>query len=117
MKRRNLFLACLLLFVLPLSAARVDTLMVKSPSMNKEVQVLVVTPDVALGKNAAACPVLYLLHGYGGHAKTWIQIKPNLPEIADEKGIILCVPTAKTVGTGTAPRIRRTDMKRLFLQS
>lgn len=50
MKRRNLFLACLLLFVLPLSAARVDTLMVKSPSMNKEVQVLVVTPDVALGK-------------------------------------------------------------------
>lgn len=35
MKRRNLFLACLLLFVLPLSAARVDTLMVKSPSMNK----------------------------------------------------------------------------------
>ena len=47
MKRRNLFLACLLLFVLPLSAARVDTLMVKSPSMNKEVQVLVVTPDVA----------------------------------------------------------------------
>ena len=70
MKRRNLFLACLLLFVLPLSAARVDTLMVKSPSMNKEVQVLVVTPDVALGKNAAACPVLYLLHGYGGHAKT-----------------------------------------------
>ena len=54
MKRRNLFLACLLLFVLPLSAARVDTLMVKSPSMNKEVQVLVVTPDVALGKNAAA---------------------------------------------------------------
>ena len=70
MKRRNLFLACLLLFVLPLSAARVDTLMVKSPSMNKEVQVLVVTPDVALGKNAAACPVLYFLHGYGGHAKT-----------------------------------------------
>ena len=46
MKRRNLFLACLLLFVLPLSAARVDTLMVKSPSMNKEVQVLVVTPWV-----------------------------------------------------------------------
>ena len=58
MKRRNLFLACLLLFVLPLSAARVDTLMVKSPSMNKEVQVLVVTPDVALGKNAAASGTL-----------------------------------------------------------
>ncbi len=42
MKRRNLFwLVCFYLYcrLVP----RVDTLMVKSPSMNKEVQVLVVT--------------------------------------------------------------------------
>lgn len=95
MKRRNFILACLLLLALPLSAAKVDTLMVKSPSMNKEVQVVVVTPDVASGKQAVECPVLYLLHGYGGHAKTWIQIKPNLPEIADEKGIIFVCPDGK----------------------
>ena len=62
MKRRNFILACLLLLALPLSAAKVDTLMVKSPSMNKEVQVVVVTPDVASGKQAVECPVLYLLH-------------------------------------------------------
>ena len=105
MKRRNFILACLLLLALPLSAAKVDTLMVKSPSMNKEVQVVVVTPDVASGKQAVECPVLYLLHGYGGHAKTWIQIK------------FLYVPTGKTVGTGIAPRIRRTGMKHLFLWS
>ncbi len=52
MKRRNLFLACLLFISAAASCRKVDTLMVKSPSMNKEVQVLVVTPDVALGKNA-----------------------------------------------------------------
>ena len=86
MKRRNFILACLLLLALPLSAAKVDTLMVKSPSMNKEVQVVVVTPDVASGKQAVECPVLY-------------------------------VPTGKTVGTGIAPRIRRTGMKHLFLRS
>ena len=29
-------------------AAKVDTLLIKSPSMNKDVKVVVVTPDVAL---------------------------------------------------------------------
>ncbi|GLL53905.1 hypothetical protein KUBF_15670 [Bacteroides finegoldii] len=37
-------------------AAKVDTLLIKSPSMNKDVKVVVVTPDVALGKKALACP-------------------------------------------------------------
>lgn len=34
-------------------AAKVDTLLIKSPSMNKDVKVVVVTPDVALGKSAS----------------------------------------------------------------
>ena len=45
---------------------------------------VVVTPDAASGKKSVACPTIYLLHGYGGNAKTWIDIKPNLPQIADE---------------------------------
>ena len=96
MKKRNLLLAALLLIlVAPSFAAKVDTLLIKSPSMNKDVQVVVVTPDAALGKKAVACPTIYLLHGYGGNAKTWIDIKPNLPQIADEKGIIFVCPDGK----------------------
>ena len=83
---------CLLWSVLPFYAAQVDTLMVKSPSMNKEVQVVVVVPDIALGKKGVDCPVIYLLHGFGGNAKTWIGIRPELPQIADEKGIIFVCP-------------------------
>ena len=80
MKKRNLLLAALLLIlVAPSFAAKVDTLLVNSPSMNKDVQVVVVTPDAALGKKAVACPVIYLLHGYGGNAKTWIGVKPKDP--------------------------------------
>lgn len=69
---KRIFLSAFLILVLaaPSFAARVDTLLVNSPSMNKDVQVIVVTPDVALGKKAVACPVIYLLHGYGGNAKT-----------------------------------------------
>ena len=89
MKKKKLLLIALLLVGAASSfAAKVDTLLVKSPSMNKDIKVVVVTPDAALGKKATACPTVYLLHGFGGHAKTWIEIKPNLPQIADEKGII-----------------------------
>lgn len=60
MKKRNLLLAALLLIlVAPSFAAKVDTLLVNSPSMNKDVQVVVVTPDAALGKKAVACPVIH----------------------------------------------------------
>ena len=77
MKKKKLLLIALLLVGAASSfAAKVDTLLVKSPSMNKDIKVVVVTPDAALGKKATACPTVYLLHGFGGHAKTWIEIKP-----------------------------------------
>jgi len=104
MKRKSLLFACLLLLALPFYAAQVDTVMVQSPSMNKEVQVVVVTPDVALGKKAVACPVVYLLHGFGGNAKTWINTKPELPQIADEKGIIFVCPDGKNTWYWDSPK-------------
>ena len=92
MKKKKLLLIALLLVGAASSfAAKVDTLLVKSPSMNKDIKVVVVTPDAALGKKATACPTVYLLHGFGGHAKTWIEIKPNLPQIADD----FCLPGRK----------------------
>ena len=96
MKRKQILFSVLLLFsVVATQAARVDTIMVKSPSMNKEVQVVYVLPDKALGEEAEACPVVYLLHGYGGNARSWVGLKPELPKIADEKGIIFVCPDGK----------------------
>ena len=71
-------------------AARVDTLQVRSLAMNKRVEVVVICPDAAERK---ACPVVYLLHGHGGDAHTWLgTTKPELPEIADEKGLFFVCP-------------------------
>ena len=67
-KKKLLLIALLLVWVAPSFAAKVDTLLIKSPSMNKDVQVVVVTPDAALGKKA---------------------------QIADEKGIIFVCPDGK----------------------
>lgn len=53
--------------------------------MNREVKVVYILPDKVVAGNPQACPVIYLLHGYGGNARTWIGVKPELPRIADEK--------------------------------
>lgn len=83
----TLMLSCL---ALGMQAARVDTVMVKSPSMDKDVKVVFVVSDKALAKQA--CPVVYLLHGYSGDATNWIKKKPELKQIADEKGLIIVCP-------------------------
>ena len=87
----------LLFLILPVTiwAARVDTIQVKSPSMDKDIQVVVIAPDASYRRKPLKCPVVYLLHGYSGNAKTWIHVKENLPEIADEKGIIFVCPDGK----------------------
>ena len=63
--------------------------------MNKEISVLIVLPDIALAGEGEDCPVVYLLHGYGGDDETWLTIKPDLPQIADQKGIIFVCPDAQ----------------------
>ena len=92
----------LYLLVMTVQAARVDTVRVKSLSMNKEVKVVYVLPDKAVGKTA--CPVVYLLHGYGGNARSWILLKPELPQIADEKGIIFVCPDGKNSWYWDSPK-------------
>ena len=124
MKRKSLLFACLLLLALPFYAAQVDTVMVQSPSMNKEVQVVVVTPNVALGKKAVACPVVYLLHGFGGNAKTWIGVLTNMgcafmarhfrKGLPMKKGLFSFAPMARTLGFGIVRRIKTFVMKHLF---
>ena len=72
-----------------LFAAQVDTLSVRSECMRKGIKTIVVVPDV--GKERA-CPTVYLLHGFGGNYKTWLQIKPELPRIADRMGFVFVCP-------------------------
>lgn len=86
----KLKLSFLVLFALAVFSARgavVDTLSVYSEAMKKNVQVVVVSPE----GNRMPKPVVYLLHGYGGNAKTWISMKPELKEIADRDGLIFCL--------------------------
>jgi len=112
MKKRIIALGLLwCLSAVMLQAARVDTVLVRSAAMNKDVKVVYVLPDKAIGKQA--CPVVYLLHGYGGNARSWVQLKPELPQMAMRKESYLYVRTARTVGIGTVRRILPTVMRLL----
>lgn len=75
-----------------MEAAIIDTLKIKSDKMNRYIETVVIIPDQAV---QMPCPTLYLLHGYGGNAKSWITIKPELPEMADRDGIIIVCPNGE----------------------
>jgi S-formylglutathione hydrolase FrmB len=96
MKKTILFiLAFVFVSAVKIHAAQVDTVVVFSKANDMEIKTIVLIPDVALGDNAQNCPVVYLLHGVGGNQRDWLNIKNNLPQIADEKGIIIVCPDGK----------------------
>ncbi|WP_310747091.1 alpha/beta hydrolase family protein [Alistipes sp.] len=96
MKVRNLILLSVALFSAAFAqAATVDTLSVWSASMNKGVEVVVVVPDGARTKTGPAYPVLYLLHGYSGYAANWLQVKPELVQLAERDSVIVVCPDGK----------------------
>jgi S-formylglutathione hydrolase FrmB len=89
--KRFLTSACLVLFVLELSASTIDTLSVFSPSMNKNVKACIVLPE-GYSKADKPYPVLYLLHGYSGKYADWVKGFPVTKTLADQYSMIIVSP-------------------------
>ena len=103
MKKHALLLFVALIVSIPFYAAQIDTIYVKSNSMDKDVKVVVVTPTNA-SDTVVNYPTVYLLHGYSGNARSWVALKPELGEIADEKGIIFVCPDGKNSWYWDSPK-------------
>ena len=91
--KKLLFLIAVCIATLNTYAKQVDTIEIFSSSMNINIKNVVILP--ADYNNKTNYPVLYLLHGYSGNHKSWIQIKPKLPELATLHGIIIVCPDGK----------------------
>jgi S-formylglutathione hydrolase FrmB len=93
----NRFILTVLTFFFAFSAKafRIDTVFIHSNAMDSDVKTIVILPDSTTGENAVRRPAIYLLHGYGGNEKQWLSVKPNLPKIADEKGLIFVLPDGR----------------------
>lgn len=91
---RKTFLA---LLILPLFhptfswGAQVDTVMIYSEAMSKEIPAVVITPD-DYASSAQLYPVLYLLHGYSDSYSGWITKAKSVPTLVDQHQMIVVCP-------------------------
>ena len=82
--------ALLILGGLSTHAAEVDTVAVRSASMNKTVKTVVITPDGYSDRDSLR--VIYLLHGYSGNYADWATNVPEIKDLADRYGFMLVCP-------------------------
>jgi putative tributyrin esterase len=85
----------LLFFAFITAQAKVDTLVIRSPSMQKTLKAGVVTPDSHSKKKHGPYPVLYLLHGHSGNFSNWLTVPPQkdlLQTMADKYQLIIVTP-------------------------
>lgn len=87
---RTLLLLSFLFLMDRLQAAKVDTVRTFSPSMQKTIKAVVVTPDAYTGNTEL--PVVYLLHGYSGNYSDWAKKAPALGRTVDAQGVIVVCP-------------------------
>lgn len=93
MKKYSAIILILFLGFVRTFAQSVDTVMVYSPSMDKQIKNVVILPEnYSKAADATRYPVVYLLHGYSGNYSNWVKIKPNLPELAARYGVIIVCP-------------------------
>jgi len=72
-------------------AATVDTAIIYSNCMHKNVKCVVIKPDV-YNNDTMHFPVLYLLHGWSGNYSDWIKMAPDLLHAVDENGFVVVCP-------------------------
>ena len=101
MRRIHSYLVALLLGTSSISfSATVDSIEIVSVAMKKTYMAAVVLPD-SYKKNKSSYPVLYLLHGGGGHFRDWLTSTPDkmlVKNLADQYNLIIVMPEGEAFG-------------------
>jgi S-formylglutathione hydrolase FrmB len=71
--------------------ATVDTAVIYSSCMHKQIKCVVIKPD-ASKMSQQHFPTVYLLHGYSDRYDTWIKRVPAIKEYADQMRLIIVCP-------------------------
>ncbi len=110
----NKFTALLatIFLALNLSAATVDTVVIKTKLLPEPMHVLAITPDAAGA--AKHCPTVYLLNGYGGDHLSWITLRPDLPRLADLYEVVIIAPDGMDSWYWDAPANPKMKMETFF---
>jgi S-formylglutathione hydrolase FrmB len=74
-----------------LYASSIDTLVVHSDAMDKDIKNIVIIPE-SYKKKGNPLSVVYLLHGAGGDHKAWLEKAPKIKAYADQYNVIIVCP-------------------------
>ena len=91
MKHTLLLLAVVIITCSKTFAATVDTAIIYSYSMKKEIKCVIIKPDTYKKKQLQFSTV-YLLHGYSNCYNTWIKKVPAIKTYADQMQLIIICP-------------------------
>ena len=86
MKRYFLSAVLMLVACLWATASTTDSVEIVTPNLPTPGKAIVITPDGAEGQRF---PTVYLLNGYDGDRYSWHIIRPDLPQLADQLGIVI----------------------------
>jgi S-formylglutathione hydrolase FrmB len=90
---KKILITIIVLFAIQLSyAGTVDTILIKSTVMNKEIKCVVIRPDSYKKQKNRRFPVVYLLHGHSGNYNNWIKQVPGIRYQADLLQVIIVCP-------------------------
>jgi S-formylglutathione hydrolase FrmB len=90
--KKLLLLLFLVISAVTVPAGTVDTIKVHSAKMNRDISVTVTYPTRTKANKNKKYPVVYLLHGAYANEYKWLELKPSLPKLADEKEMIFVTP-------------------------
>lgn len=89
--RKKMLLSFFILISFSAFAAFVDTVSIFSNSMNRSRRCVVIVPG-ATKKSTMQFPTVYLLHGFSGNYRNWIDKVPRLTAYADEYQTVIVCP-------------------------
>ncbi len=115
MKKQLLIALALVLGAFSAKAFTLDTLKVATTHLETPGDIIVVTPDAAKANPAMHFPTVYILHGYDGNYRTWLDItSPDLPRLADEYNMIFVFPDGRDSWYFDAPADPNLQMESYF---
>ena len=90
MKIKNIIFVLFLCISSMLKAAVIDTVQTLSTTMKKQIKAIVITPDNY--SNGKEFPVVYLLHGFSGNYKDYINQVKGIEKWTDIYDMIIVCP-------------------------
>lgn len=78
--------------ILSFASKQIDSLSIFSKSMNKNIPAAIVLPNSYFDDTTSTFPVIYLLHGYSGNYKGYIDHMLNIRELANTNRVIFVCP-------------------------